>query len=51
MSFNPFAVLRFSKLSPLLPRVQLKEKNYPLLHLYPNPGNPEIIGSILQESD
>ena len=51
MSFNPFAVLRFSKLNPLIPRVQLKEKNYPLLHLYPNPGNPEIIGSILQESD
>jgi glycerophosphoryl diester phosphodiesterase len=44
MSFNPFAVLRFSKLNPLLPRVQLKERNYPLLHLYPNPGNPEIFG-------
>ena len=44
MSFNPFAVLRFSKLNPLIPRVQLKEKNYPLLHLYPNPGNPEIVG-------
>jgi len=37
-------VLRFSKLNPLIPRVQLKEKNYPLLHLYPNPGNPEIVG-------
>ena len=44
MSFNPFAVLRFSKLNPLIPRVQLKERNYPLLHLYPNPGNPEIVG-------
>ena len=44
MSFNPFAVLRFSKLNPLIPRVQLKEKGYPLLHLYPNPGNPEIVG-------
>jgi glycerophosphoryl diester phosphodiesterase len=44
MSFNPFAVLRFSKLNPLIPRVQLKEKNYPLLHLYPNPGKPEIVG-------
>jgi glycerophosphoryl diester phosphodiesterase len=44
MSFNPLAVLRFSKLSPLIPRVQLKEKSYPLLHLYPNPGNPEIVG-------
>jgi glycerophosphoryl diester phosphodiesterase len=44
MSFNPFAVLRFSKLNPLIPRVQLKERNYPLLHLYPNPGNPEIFG-------
>jgi glycerophosphoryl diester phosphodiesterase len=44
MSFNPLAVLRFSKLNPLLPRVQLKEKSYPFLHLYPNPGNPEIVG-------
>jgi glycerophosphoryl diester phosphodiesterase len=44
MSFNPFAVLRFSKLNPLVPRVQLKEKGYPFLHLYPNPGNPEIVG-------
>ena len=44
MSFNPFAVLRFSKLNPLVPRVQLKEKSYPFLHLYPNPGNPEIVG-------
>jgi glycerophosphoryl diester phosphodiesterase len=44
MSFNPLAVLRFSNLNPLIPRVQLKEKNYPLLHLYPNPGNPEIVG-------
>ena len=44
MSFNPLAVLRFSKLNPLIPRVQLKEKNYPLLRLYPNPGNPEIVG-------
>jgi glycerophosphoryl diester phosphodiesterase len=44
MSFNPLAVLRFSKLNPLIPSVQLKEKNYPLLHLYPNPGNPEIVG-------
>jgi len=44
MSFNPLAVLRFSKLNPLIPRVQLKEKNYPLLHLFPNPGSPEIVG-------
>ena len=44
MSFNPLAVLRFSKLNPLIPRVQLKEKNYPFLHLYPNPGNLEIVG-------
>jgi glycerophosphoryl diester phosphodiesterase len=44
MSFNPLAVLRFSKLNPLISRVQLKEKNYPLLHLYPSPGNPEIVG-------
>ena len=44
MSFNPLAVLRFSKLNPLIPRVQLKEKNYPFLHLYPSPGNPEIVG-------
>ena len=44
MSFNPLAVLRFSKLNPLIPRVQLKEKSYPFLHLYPNPGNPEIMG-------
>ena len=44
MSFNPFAVLRFSKLNPLVPRVQLKEKSYPFLHLYPNPGNPKIVG-------
>ena len=44
MSFNPLAVLRFSKLNPLVPRVQLKEKYYPFLHLYPNPGNPEIVG-------
>jgi glycerophosphoryl diester phosphodiesterase len=44
MSFNPLAVLRFSKLNPLIPRVQLKEKSYPFLHLYPNPGNPEIVG-------
>ena len=44
MSFNPLAVLRFSKLNPLVPRVQLKEKSYPFLHLYPNPGNPEIVG-------
>ena len=44
MSFNPFAVLRFSKLNPLIPRVQLKEKKYPFLHLYPSPGNPEIVG-------
>jgi glycerophosphoryl diester phosphodiesterase len=44
MSFNPLAVLRFSKLNPLIQRVQLKEKNYPLLHLYPNTGNPEIVG-------
>jgi glycerophosphoryl diester phosphodiesterase len=44
MSFNPLAVLRFSKLNPLIPRVQLKEKSYPLLHLYPNPGKPEIVG-------
>ena len=44
MSFNPLAVLRFSKLNPLIPRVQLKEKFYPFLHLYPNPGNPEIVG-------
>ena len=44
MSFNPLAVLRFSKLNPLVPRVQLKERSYPFLHLYPNPGNPEIVG-------
>jgi glycerophosphoryl diester phosphodiesterase len=44
MSFNPLAVLRFFKFNPLIPRVQLKEKSYPLLHLYPNPGNPEIVG-------
>jgi glycerophosphoryl diester phosphodiesterase len=44
MSFNPLAVLRFSKLNPLIPRVQLKERSYPFLHLYPNPGNPKIIG-------
>jgi glycerophosphoryl diester phosphodiesterase len=44
MSFNPLAVLRFSKLNPLIPKVQLKEKNYPFLHLYPNPGNPEVVG-------
>ncbi len=44
MSFNPLAVLRFSKLNPLLPRVQLKERSYPFLHLYPNPGNPETVG-------
>jgi glycerophosphoryl diester phosphodiesterase len=44
MSFNPLAVLRFSKLNPLIPRVQLNEKSYPFMHLYPNPGNPEIVG-------
>jgi glycerophosphoryl diester phosphodiesterase len=44
MSFNPLAVLRFSKINPLIPRVQLKEKSYPFMHLYPNPGNPEIVG-------
>ncbi len=44
MSFNPFAVLRFSKLNPQIPRVQLKERNYPFMKFYPNPGNPEIIG-------
>ena len=44
MSFNPLAVLRFSKLNPLIPKVQLKEKGYPFLHLYPNPGDPEIVG-------
>ena len=44
MSFNPLAVLRFSKLNPSIPRVQLKERSYPFLHLYPNPGNPEIVG-------
>jgi glycerophosphoryl diester phosphodiesterase len=44
MSFNPLAVLRFSKLNPVIPRVQLKERSYPFLHLYPNPGNPEIVG-------
>ena len=44
MSFNPLAVMRFSKLNPLIPRVQLKERSYPFLHLYPNPGNPEIVG-------
>ena len=44
MSFNPLAVLRFYKLNPLIPRVQLKEKSYPFLHLYPNSGNPEIVG-------
>jgi glycerophosphoryl diester phosphodiesterase len=44
MSFNPLAVLRFSKLNPLIPGVQLKERSYPFLHLYPSPGNPEIVG-------
>ena len=44
MSFNPLAVLRFSKLNPLIPRVQLKDRSYPFLHLYPNPGDPEIVG-------
>ncbi len=44
MSFNPFAVLRFSKLNPQIPKVQLKERNYPFMKFYPNPGNPEIIG-------
>jgi glycerophosphoryl diester phosphodiesterase len=44
MSFNPLAVLRFSKLNPLIPRVQLKERSYPFFHLYPNPGNPGIVG-------
>ena len=44
MSFNPLAVLRFSKLNTLIPRVQLKERSYPFLHLYPNPGSPEIVG-------
>ena len=44
MSFNPLAVLRFSKLNPLIPKVQLKERSYPFLHLYPNPGDPEIVG-------
>jgi glycerophosphoryl diester phosphodiesterase len=44
MSFNPLGVLRFSNLNPLIPRVQLKEKSYPFLHLYPNPGNPEVVG-------
>ena len=44
MSFNPLAVLRFSKLNPLIPRVQLKERSYPFLHLHPNPGNPAIVG-------
>ena len=44
MSFNPLAVSRFSKLNPLIPRVQLKERSYPFLHVYPNPGNPEIVG-------
>jgi glycerophosphoryl diester phosphodiesterase len=44
MSFSPLAVLRFSNLNPLIPRVQLKEKSYPFLHLYPNPGNPEVVG-------
>ena len=44
MSFNPLAVSRFSKLNPLIPRVQLKERSYPFLYVYPNPGNPEIVG-------
>ncbi|MFZ9354150.1 MAG: glycerophosphodiester phosphodiesterase [Candidatus Nanopelagicales bacterium] len=44
MSFNPFAVKRFSKLNPLIERVQLKEHNYPFLQFYPNPGNPSNIG-------
>jgi glycerophosphoryl diester phosphodiesterase len=44
MSFNPFAIKRFSKLNPLLERVQLKERNYPFLQFYPNPGNPGIVG-------
>jgi glycerophosphoryl diester phosphodiesterase len=44
MSFNPFAVNRFSKINPLIERVQLKEHNYPFLQFYPNPGDPSIIG-------
>ncbi len=44
MSFNPFAVKRFSELNPDISRVQLKERNYPFLEFYPNPGNPSIIG-------
>ena len=44
MSFNPLAVLRFSKLNVHIPRVQLKERNRPLMHLYPHPGKPSIMG-------
>jgi glycerophosphoryl diester phosphodiesterase len=44
MSFNPWAVLRFSKLNPELSRVQLKEKKYPFLQFFPNPGSPSIFG-------
>ena len=44
MSFNPFAVSRFYRLNPKIPRVQLKERNYPFMKFYPNPGSPEIIG-------
>lgn len=44
MSFNPLAVLRFSKLNPEIARVQLKERKRPLMHLYPHPGEPSIMG-------
>jgi glycerophosphoryl diester phosphodiesterase len=44
MSFNPLGVLRFSKINPLIPRVQLKEMAYPFMQLFPNLGSPEIIG-------
>jgi glycerophosphoryl diester phosphodiesterase len=44
MSFNPWAIVRFSKLIPLVPKVQLIKRDYPFLHLLPKPGNPEIIG-------
>jgi len=44
MSFNPLAVNRFSKINPLVERVQLKEHGYPFLQFYPNLGDPSIIG-------
>jgi glycerophosphoryl diester phosphodiesterase len=44
MSFNPLGLLRFSKINPLIPRVQLKEMGYPFMQLFPNLGSPEIVG-------